>query len=184
MSFSLSIFLRSTIAASIAPLGALCGGLTSGIPLAKLGRKKTLLLAGFVFILGFSGLALSSLIDEAKGIQLALILVSRMLTGYSTGLSIPGAQIYVSEASEAGVRGALGSLPAVMMALGMLAAYVAGSALHWPFLSASCVFFPLLMLVTVSLLPETPAWLMANQKEDEAEKSLSWLRGGQDKDIR
>ncbi len=76
--------------AGAAPLGALTGGLLSGLPLARFGRRATLMLAAVIFVVGYLLLA-TSREHEA----LAVILLSRVAKGLAVGLAIPAAQIYV-----------------------------------------------------------------------------------------
>ncbi len=66
------------------------------------------------------------------------------------------------------------------MALGALVAYVVGAFLPWPLLSYFCVAFPVLMLVTVMFLPESPVWLLTNDREGDARTALKWLRSGKE----
>ncbi len=72
------------------PLGALTGGLCSSFPLSRFGRKKTLLLAATLFCLAFLLLG-SAYTTEA----MITILAARTIMGFSVGLTMPAAQIYV-----------------------------------------------------------------------------------------
>merc|ERR1719412_3461929 len=73
-----------------------------------------------------------------------LILVSRSLNGVAVGLCIPAAQIYVSECSSPEIRGILGSLPAMFMAVGISLTYLLGAFLPWDYLSYCCAIAPAL----------------------------------------
>ena len=59
-----------------------------------------------------------------------------------------------------------------------LITYVVGAFIPWHHLSYFCAAFPVLLLFSMLLLPETPTWLITNDKEERAKKALSWLRGG------
>ena len=61
---------------------------------------------------------------------------------------------------------------------------IAGAYLPWHFLAYFCCGFPFLLLVAMSLMPETPAWLMAHNQEEKSEAAIKWLRGGQVDDVR
>eukprot|EP00095_Tigriopus_kingsejongensis_P001396 maker-scaffold205_size259573-snap-gene-1.45 protein:Tk01396 transcript:maker-scaffold205_size259573-snap-gene-1.45-mRNA-1 annotation:"hypothetical protein DAPPUDRAFT_304267" len=156
----------------LAPLGALFGGLFASIPLARLGRRLTMIISSFLFVAAFLLLGASSNIES-----LISIFVARGLMGFSVGLSIPAAQIYVSECSESRIRGTLASFPALFMALGTLLTYVVGAYLPWNYLSYFCVAFPVLLLLGMLLMPESPSWLLTKGQEDRAHDSLTWLRG-------
>ena len=84
----------------------------------------------------------------------------------------------IAESTESHIRGLLGSVPALFMALGILITYVVGAFIPWHHLSYFCAAFPVLLLFSMLLLPETPTWLITNDREERAKKALSWLRGG------
>ncbi len=77
-------------AASLAPLGALTGGLLAGIPLSRFGRRPTLLFTAALYVASFAVLGSSSAHES-----LPVILVARVMNGLAVGCSIPAAQIYV-----------------------------------------------------------------------------------------
>ena len=62
--------------------------------------------------------------------------------------------------------------------------YISGAYLPWHFLAYFCCGFPVLFIVSMCLMPETPAWLMAHKKEEKSEAAIKWLRGGLEDDIR
>ena len=64
-----------------------------------------------------------------------------------------------------------------MTALGIVCCYIMGRSLAWNWLSlVSCVF---LVLFTFGLyyIPESPPWLVYNEEEDLAFRSMSQIRG-------
>ena len=66
--------------------------------------------------------------------------------------------------------------PQVMTALGIVCCYIMGRSLAWNWLSlVSCVF---LVLFTFGLyyIPESPPWLVYNEEEDLAFKSMAMIR--------
>jgi facilitated trehalose transporter len=79
------------VAASLAPLGALFGSLLASYPMARFGRKMTLRLSAVLFLFAF---LLMGTCKETE--SMVAILVARGFMGFSVGLSMPAAQIYVS----------------------------------------------------------------------------------------
>ncbi len=75
------------------------------------------------------------------------------------------------------MRGVLGSLTASALALGILVAYIIGAFVPWQVLAWILGCFPLVMLVGMYFMPETPIWLMAHNRESEARQALQRLRG-------
>ena len=85
--------------------------------------------------------------------------------------------LQISECSSTRIRGRLSSLTASSLALGILVTYIIGAFVEWYWLSWIISVFPLVLLVGMSFMPETPVWLLANDQEDEARKALQRLRG-------
>jgi SP family facilitated glucose transporter-like MFS transporter 8 len=61
---------------------------------------------------------------------------------------------------------------------GILLVYILGAAMEWNTASGVITAFPLLSLVAIVLSPESPVWLVKNNRIQKAEKALGWLRGG------
>lgn len=75
------------------------------------------------------------------------------------------------------MRGALGSFTAIFLALGVLVAYVIGAFTEWDELAWILAAFPILLFGCMWFMPETPLWLLSKGREEEARKSLQFLRG-------
>ena len=110
-----------TITVSLPPLGAILGSSLSSLSLNYVGRKFSIILAGVFFFLSFVLIGLAS-ISSSVG----MILAGRALSGLGVGLGVPSTAIYVAECSSAALRGKLSSLPAFLMAFGVLLGYVFG----------------------------------------------------------
>ncbi|XP_040387425.1 solute carrier family 2, facilitated glucose transporter member 8 isoform X4 [Cygnus olor] len=85
--------------------------------------------------------------------------------------------VYISEISHTKVRGMLGSCVQLMVVTGILGAYIAGITLKWHWLAVLCSFPPCIMLLLMSFMPETPRFLLNQNKHAEAIASLQFLRG-------
>ena len=75
---------------SLAPLGALMGGLASSLALQYFGSRKTVFLAVFFYVLGFILIGSSYFLGIIE-----TILVSRVCMGFAVGLDMPASQLYV-----------------------------------------------------------------------------------------
>jgi MFS family permease len=102
-------------------MGAILGSCLSSITLNWAGRKYSIVLSGVMFFLSFLLIGLASIPSSVE-----MILAGRALSGIGVGLAVPSAAIYVAECSSPALRGILGSLPAFLMALGVLIGYVFG----------------------------------------------------------
>jgi len=71
----------------------------------------------------------------------------------------------------------MGSFTASALALGILVAYIIGAFVEWYVLCWILSTLPLILLVGMLFLPETPAWLLAHNREEDARNALQTLRG-------
>lgn len=60
---------------------------------------------------------------------------------------------------------------------GVCVQFVIGSFLHWKTVAAISAVAPTIAFLVVFLVPETPYWLLKNDRVEDAHKSLQWLRG-------
>jgi SP family facilitated glucose transporter-like MFS transporter 8 len=86
--------------------------------------------------------------------------------------------VTVDEASEPRISAILTATNFVCQSSGILLVYVLGAVMQWNTVSGVIAAFPLLSLVAFVLLPESPVWLVKNNRMQEAEKALWWLGGG------
>ena len=84
---------------------------------------------------------------------------------------------YISETVHPSIRGSLATLPAFMMASGMLMVWIIGYFLTWRMTAYLLTIPPILLTLLILLLPETPYWLIENNDNEAAKKSLQFFRG-------
>lgn len=60
---------------------------------------------------------------------------------------------------------------------GVCLQFIIGSVFHWRYVAAVSAIIPFLACNAVFLIPESPYWLYARNRIDDAHKSLQWLRG-------
>jgi facilitated trehalose transporter len=156
--------------ASSPPLASFIGTILSGPMLQFFGRQSTLVLLTIPYILGWL------LIGFAQDV--IMILAGRVLTGLAAGISTAGAQLYVSECVRAEVRGTLGFLPSMMLALGVLLGFSASTInVQWRELALIMGSLPVLLFIVTLTIPESPTWLILRRKEEKAISNLKKLRG-------
>jgi hypothetical protein len=61
--------------------------------------------------------------------------------------------------------------------VGILYAYVVGTAGNYMLLNLTCLAIPVLFVLLFIWMPEAPQYLLSRDKSAGAEKSLQWLRG-------
>ena len=96
---------------SIMVLGAAAGALISGIITDKLGRKKILIIVGFIFAAGSIGLAAAN--------SVALLFIWRLIIGFAIGVTSYTVPLYISELSPTHVRGSLVSISQLAITIGI-----------------------------------------------------------------
>lgn len=184
--FSLSPFQEGWFVSS-ALVGCIIGVAISGELSDRLGRKKPLILAAMLFLLSALG---CSLLPSLTG-----IIAARMIGGIGIGLASNVVPLYISEIAPARIRGRLVTYYQLAVTLGILVAYLtnsallnyalahtndAGSFIHtllvsevWRGMFGVGVVPAVLFVLGLSLVPESPRWLIRHQREQEATKILN-----------
>lgn len=152
-------------------LGAAAVCAIIGTVINYFGRKRTMLAMVVPFLCGWA------LVIWAQNV--AMLLVGRVLLGISGGAFFVMAPMYIGEIAEKEVRGALGSFFQLMVTCGILLVYAVGAGLSVFVFSLVCAALPVLFACVFVFMPESPLYLVAQGRADEAVRSLRWLRGSQ-----
>ncbi|XP_012171287.1 facilitated trehalose transporter Tret1 isoform X1 [Bombus terrestris] len=146
------------------PLGSLIAGLCA----EWFGRRSAIALASLPHVAGWLLIALAK--------NLPLLYVGRFVSGIGMGMA-NGLYLYVSEAAAPNQRAWLGSCGPVLVSLGVLMIYSLGAFTTWENAAAISIAPAILSLALTRMIPETPSWLVARGRNEEAKESLLWLRG-------
>ncbi|XP_067007206.1 facilitated trehalose transporter Tret1 [Anabrus simplex] len=150
-------------------LGAFLGAIPAGFAADRFGRKRTLFSMGFPLVAAWMLIAFSDTVGE--------IYAGRLLGGMGVGAVSVVAPMYIGELAEPHIRGALGAFFQLQITLGILLGYLAGMASTVKALSLICCAVPVVYLVLFVWMPESPVFLVATNRRDEATRALQWLRG-------
>lgn len=151
------------------PLGAALGPIAAGIVADKIGRKKTLLCSVAPFIPAF--------LMSANATSVVTFFIARFLCGLAVGGVFTVLPMYIGEIAEDEVRGALGSFMQLFITVGLLFSYCIGPYVSISTFNYICVVTPAIFLVYFTLkIPESPHFLLANNDETGAERSLIQIR--------
>ncbi|UQN28537.1 sugar porter family MFS transporter [Brachybacterium kimchii] len=157
-------------------IGAIIGAVSSALLVDRLGRRRLLQVAAIVFLVG-------TLLAATAG-SAAVLILGRSVLGLGIGFVSVNIPIYLSELSPAGTRGRVVSLVQFMNAFGILLSYIANFALSasgaWRIMLALAVIPAVLLFVGVFLLPESPRWLVARGRLEEAAAGLARRDDGPD----
>lgn len=84
---------------------------------------------------------------------------------------------YVGEICQPSIRGVLTSCAGVAVMLGFSTVFFLGGITTWRMTALICSMVPVVTVIAICFVPETPFWLMAKNRKEEAKRSLMWLRG-------
>jgi sugar porter (SP) family MFS transporter len=164
---------RGVITASLS-VGAVVGALLSGRVNERLGRRRTIMSAAVVVIIGTLAATFSP--------TFTLLVISRVVIGLGIGLSSSTVPTYLSELAPAKIRGAMGALNQIFIVLGILIAFLVsywlGPQSAWRWMFAGAIVPAVILLFGLNIMPESPRWLFKNGREDEARSVLVNAHGG------
>ena len=88
-------------------------------------------------------------------------------------------QVYITEICTPEWRTTFNSGLSAFYMIGMVMVYTLGKPdlLSWRWLAGVSCVFPVLSIVFLGFIPESPAWLVTQGRLAEARKALVWLRG-------
>lgn len=154
---------------SLMSLGAVLGPIPFALLSDKIGRKPTLLILAVPLFGSFVLLAFSKVI--------ILYYVARFLTGIAVGGSFTILPMYTAEIAEVSNRGILTSFFNGSLVLGMLVAYAVGPYLHLTLFNLFCACFTIAFFALFLIFcPESPTYLIAINKPEEAKQALERIR--------
>lgn len=161
---------------SIFLVGGIVGGALGSYPSACFGRRLTLLLNILFYAIGAAFVTL--------GFDLLSLSVGRFVSGVASGISTVVVPVYVNEVSPIHLRGILGTIHQLCIVLGSLVVSVLGlwlaNNVQWRFMFGSTWVACLLQLTFLPLCPESPVWLIQNNRSSDARRVLTRL--GRDKE--
>ncbi|KAL4809870.1 general substrate transporter [Aspergillus unguis] len=152
--------------------GAVIGCILQAWTADAYGRKWTIQMGAAVLIVGGALCA--------GAVHMAMFLIGRLIAGVGAGTLACVVPIYQAEVSTAETRGAMVCVTGVMYAVGYSLAGWLGYACYfmdaensaasfaWRFPLAFQVVFPLCVLAGSPFIPESPRWLLAKDKREQA----------------
>ncbi len=183
---------------SSALIGCVIGALLSGIMASGLGRKKSLFIAGILFLLSALGSYYPEFLFFQKGVATKSLLVAfngyRILGGIGVGLASALCPMYIAEIAPARKRGALVSWNQFAIIFGQLVVYFVNYLIvqshvndpavvewtqnvGWRVMFVSEAVPAGLFALLILLIPETPRYLALNGEDEKALTVLSNING-------
>lgn len=170
--WSLSSFWQGfTVAASL--IGTVLGSLIAGQPAKKYGRKNVLKVIAIMYLLSAIGCASSSV--------WLLFITFRFIGGVAVGASSVVGPMYISEIAPPHLRGRLAGSFQLNIVAGIFIAYLTNFLFvdlgdgAWRWMLGIMVVPAALFWVLVRTIPESPRWLILNDRDAEAVPILQRL---------
>ncbi|KAI4456956.1 sugar transporter-like [Holotrichia oblita] len=163
---------------SLTKLAKIVVALFGGFMVEKIGRKKSLLIAGVLLFLPWF------LVIFGKNI--GLLYTARFIGGLGGGIVIVGCSIYNGEIADKDIRGKLSSTLIILKLVGSLLILCIGPYVSYTVLAIVCAIIPVVFVSIFVFMPESPYYLVKIKENDQAEKNLRILSGKlvSDKDIK
>lgn len=160
---------------AIYEIGCLVGALSNLWVGDRLGRRRTIALGGCIMIIGA--------ILQTTSYSYAQLVVARIVTGIGNGLNTSTVPSYHAELSSAAKRGALILIEGSLITFGVMISYwidfglfwASGSSAQWRVPIALQIVFALVMVFGIGFLPESPRWLVKQNRNAEAIAVISAL---------
>lgn len=169
-------------------VGCILGVLLSGFLSDRIGRRKTILLAGWMFLLSAVGCAFPPTVN--------LLVIARMVGGIGVGMASVLSPMYIAEFAPAKQRGRMIAYYQLAITVGILLAYFSNALLavnsnqaygsgffHWFFNEEA--WRPMFLVMAIPSLvflflllrvPESPRWLYHSGNKAKAGEVLQSIR--------
>ncbi len=156
-------------------VGAVIGAMSSGRIADVVGRRKVILAAAIIFIIGavWSGASPGPV----------MLVFARFFLGIAIGVSSFAVPLYIAEISPTKTRGTMVSMFQLLITIGIMVSYLSDSAFAvpdghpdfntcWRPMFYVGVIPALIMFIGMIFLPETPRWLISKGHEEKCREVL------------
>lgn len=159
-------------------LVAAFGGLIAGKAADKFGRNRAIALACLIFLTGSACMTLAW--------NFRVLLVGRIVTGLGVGCGFVIAPVYIAEITPPDIRGRMVSLTDVCINVGIVLGSVVGFLCQqtirsddakWRVMLGIGIIPPIVILLFLRVLPESPRWLLLQGRVPEARHVLKKITG-------
>ncbi|XKL66763.1 hypothetical protein PGB90_010183 [Kerria lacca] len=168
-----SWFGKENIRTSVASIATPIGNLFIGCIIDKFGRRVSLIISIIPSILGWAVLSVSQQ-------NLTLLYIGRLLTGFALGsISLPST-VYAAECIAINNnywRSSLSTWTTIALSTGILLCYTFGALAKYNEVALIAFILSVLsLLMILSFIPESPAWLFRKGRIGDAEMAQKKLR--------
>jgi major inositol transporter-like SP family MFS transporter len=170
--FQLTAVTEGLVVTSLLFPGATAGALLGGPMADRIGRKKSLVIAGLIFAVSTVACALAP--------NVVALIVARIALGYAVGVASVVVPLYLAEMAPASQRGRIVTMNQLMLVMGLFLAFVINAVLAnviqdthvWRYMLGVAVIPAAGLLFGMLALPDTPRWYASKQRWAEAKGTL------------
>ena len=177
---------------SSALIGCVIGGMIGGYMASRFGRRKSLMIAAILFIISAIGSSYPEMGFSSGNTHefITQFIIYRIIGGIGVGLASMLSPMYIAEMAPAERRGSLVSWNQFAVIFGMLIVYFVNyfislqgseewlSTTGWRLMFLSEVIPAVSLLSLLFFIPESPRWLMMNNREREATSIIEKVNNG------
>uniref|UniRef100_K3W629 Hexose transporter 1 n=1 Tax=Globisporangium ultimum (strain ATCC 200006 / CBS 805.95 / DAOM BR144) TaxID=431595 RepID=K3W629_GLOUD len=161
-------------------VGGMIGSLSCGSLADKYGRRMVLMVSALFMIVGGA--------IQASTSSIAVFIIGRVFAGISSGTATGLVGGYVNEIAPPNLRNTLSAGLQVSLSLGTLMVvssfFFANTTSGWRYIAGfQIVWGGVFLLLASVLLSESPAWLVAKGKRDEAAQVMARIYGEEYVDV-
>jgi sugar porter (SP) family MFS transporter len=169
---------QKELVTSLLLVGAAIGAAGAGRLADRIGRRPLILATAATFVVGVLGAALSP--------DYAFLLAMRVVIGLAVGSASMTVPLYIGELAPARYRGALVSFNQLAITSGILVSFLTdywlSSSQNWRLMFGLAAIPAALLFAGTLFQPESPHWLISQERITEARHILTRYRHG-DEDI-
>ncbi|SPO19699.1 related to quinate transport protein [Ustilago trichophora] len=169
---------------SVLQAGCFFGAAASFYLPHRFGRRMAMFISAFVFLIGSVIQTVCRLNGQSATSALNQLYVGRVIGGFGVGLASSVVPTYLSECAPRSIRGRLAGMYQLLIVTGICLAYFVnyGMVQNYPDKKSSAMWqipFALqclpgvLFVVTLFFQPESPRWLVEQQRNAEAQQALA-----------
>ncbi|KAH8327265.1 hypothetical protein KR074_008859, partial [Drosophila pseudoananassae] len=154
---------------SLLTLGATVVCIPIGFAIDWIGRRPTMLALFPPYMVGWFLMIFAQ--------NVTMLYFGRFILGMCGGAFCVTAPMYCTEISTTSLRGTIGSFFQLLIVSGVLFGYLVGAFLDLTPINIVCAVLPIIFATVHFFMPESPVYLALKGRNDDAAKSLQWLRG-------
>ena len=163
------------LATATLAIGCIAGCLLAGSISDRLGRKKGLMVAAFIFLISSLAMAFSQ--------SSVLFITARFVAGIGVGMASVLSPMYIAEIAPSHVRGRMVAINQLTIVIGIFITNFVNYQLRnegmdaWRWMVGLGAIPSALFFIGVIWLPESPRWLVKSGHDEKAIKILSKIGG-------